>query len=104
MGFLLSDCGSGGHVTAVAYVLDQQSSQIASSELAVDGQVEQRKLARIRRHLESGADRPDFLELQGRLLARMLPFVPRNVRRGGGVSRVHDDLLLGEGRFSLRLL
>ncbi|SOY77667.1 hypothetical protein CBM2589_U10169 [Cupriavidus taiwanensis] len=36
MGFLLSDCGSGGHVIAVAYVLDQQSSQIASSERSSD--------------------------------------------------------------------
>lgn len=60
MVFLLSDCGSGGHVTALAYVLDQQSSQIASSGLAVDGQVEQRKLGRIQGHLESGADRQDF--------------------------------------------
>jgi hypothetical protein len=47
----------------MAHVPDLESDEIASAQLAVDAQVEQREFAYATLHLEADAERPDVLEL-----------------------------------------
>lgn len=63
LGLLLHDCRSGRHVASVADILDQQPGKIARSELVINREIEHRELTKVRRHLESRPDRPDFSEL-----------------------------------------
>jgi hypothetical protein len=58
-------------------VLDFQAYHIAALKLAVDGEIEKRKIPHFALHLQPGADRPDVLGLQGRFRADDLALVPR---------------------------
>jgi len=49
-------------------VADAQLHKIAAAKLAIDAQVEQCKIAGARLYLKPDANRPDILDLQGRLL------------------------------------
>jgi hypothetical protein len=53
-----------------------QAHDIATAKFAVDGEIEQSKVAHLALHLQSGADRPDVLRLQGRFRANKLALVP----------------------------
>ena len=66
-------------------VLDFEAHDIAAAKLAVDGEIEQSKVAHLALHLQSGADRPDVLGLQGRFRANKLAFVPRPSGGGRGI-------------------
>ncbi len=70
-------------------VVDFQPNEFATSELAVDGQIEHREITPALLELEPDPNRPDVLWLQGALLADQAYFVP-----GGCVA--------GVGRVSLR--
>ncbi len=56
---------------------DPQLDQVARSQLAIDGQIEQRQLPSAIGKLQSNPDSPDVLELEGCLLTDDLAFVPR---------------------------
>jgi hypothetical protein len=85
-------------VAAQAYVLHLQSRQIASSEFAVDRQVEHCQLTNVRRHLQACPNSPNLAQLQRRLLACQPALVPRYPPlNGGAIMRFHVDLLFDEG-------
>jgi hypothetical protein len=50
---------------------------VAAAQLAVDRQIEQRQLSRLPGHAQLSANGPDLVQLQRRLLANQLAFVPR---------------------------
>jgi len=93
LGLLLHHHRPRGDLVSMGDVSYSQLDQIAPPQLAVDRQVEQRKVAQGLRELQSYADGPDLLQLQRRFLANKLPLVPGVALdgvRGGG--RVHDEL------------
>jgi len=55
-------------MTAQDHVLDAKADQIAAAQLAIDGEVEERKLPDSMFELQSNPDRPDLLQLQRGLL------------------------------------
>jgi hypothetical protein len=61
-----------------------------------------REIARSARQLEPDADRPDFFQLERRLLANQLALVPR-FRVGTSNSFIHGELLKVRGRSILRV-
>jgi hypothetical protein len=91
-------------MASYADVLHLHGRPIARPKLAVDRQVEHRKLASVGRHLQSRSNRPDFSQLQRRLLATQPPLVPRHPTSGGRIKRFHDKLLFNEGRSIVRLV
>jgi hypothetical protein len=84
-GFLLPNGGSLHGVAMRRNVLDFQAHHIATAKLAVDGEIEQSKVAHLVLHLQPGADRPDVLGLQGRFRANKLAFVPGPASGGHGI-------------------
>ena len=84
-GFLLPHGGSLHGVAMRRNVLDLQAHHIATAELAVDGEIEQSKVAHLALHLQPGANGPDVLGLQGRFRANELAFVPRSASGGRGI-------------------
>jgi hypothetical protein len=98
LSFLLHDRCASANLVAHADVLHAQACQIARSELAVNGKVEHRQFANIRRKLKPSSYRPYLVQLQWRLLARQPPFVPWNVTRLVESGCFHDGLLSGEGK------
>src|SRR5262249_10419344 len=79
-------------VAVGCHVVDPQCDQIAATQLAVDGKIEQRQVARAPLQLQLGADRPHVAGPQGRLRAGELALVPhRSIRPGAwGWSRCHS--------------
>jgi hypothetical protein len=65
LGLLLQDDSPSCDSLAARHVPDSKLDQIASPQLAVDGQIEQRKIADTVADLQPDADGPDVLELQG---------------------------------------
>ena len=65
--------------------MDAQPDQIAAAQLAVDGQVEQGKVAQFAAELEPDPDGPDFLRLQRGFLAAQFAFVPRAAAMFDGI-------------------
>src|ERR1700722_359603 len=63
LGLLLHDGGPRSHVASVTNVLHLQSREIARSKLAIDCEIEYRKLTDVRGHLKPRPDRPNFPEL-----------------------------------------
>src|SRR4051812_37605807 len=51
--------------------------EVAASQLAVDAQIEERKLAHAAFHLQADSKRPDLVDLERRLLPNDLSLVPR---------------------------
>ena len=75
----------------MAHVPDFEGDEVASAQLAVDAQVEEREFAQRALHLEAHAQRPDVLELEGRLLPDDLALVPR-LASSGNACGFHDGL------------
>jgi hypothetical protein len=63
-------------MTMRSNVLDPQADNVASSELAIDGQIEHREVACAPSDLQLGTDRPDVLRPERRLGADQFTFVP----------------------------
>jgi hypothetical protein len=76
----------------------REFAQVAPPKLAVDSELKQRELALTSSKLQSYANCPNFLQLEGCLPAKELPHVPRlsNFCRAG----FHDTLLLHDGAVS----
>jgi hypothetical protein len=90
--------------------LDLEADDIATSQLAVDSQIEHGKIPRSLVNQELGPDRPDVFLPQRGLCSNQLPFVPR-YPLGGGKREIgivlhgrtplvadEDDLALRAGR------
>jgi hypothetical protein len=65
-------------------VRNLQADQIASTKLAVDCEIEQRKVAKIAGKLEAHADGPYVLGQERALLPEYAAFVPRDLGRNDG--------------------
>jgi hypothetical protein len=91
-------------------VLNLKGDDIATSQLAVDGQIEHGQITRSLVDLELGPDRPDVFLPQRRLGSNQLPFVP-GYPPGGGQQEIgivlhgrtplvaeEDDLAFRAGR------
>lgn len=70
-------------------ILNFQSDQITSSQLAIDSQVEQGKIPGFVGQLQSGTDRPYFFEAQWSLLPYRLTLVPGSCVGLRNVINVH---------------
>ena len=73
---LLHDHSPTGHAFPVCDVSDAQPHQFTGPELAVDGDVKQRKLAGSLRELQTDTDGPDVFEAQRGLLSDKLALIP----------------------------
>jgi len=72
LGLPLHHNRAGCDVTALDHVVNAMPYQVAPSQLAVDGEVEQREFPGSTIQLQSNPDGPDLFQLQGRLLAEQL--------------------------------
>lgn len=70
----------------MAHVPLPESAEVAAAQLAVHAQVEEGEFSNPDLHLEPYAQRPDFLELEGRTLSGDLALVPRLAL--SGVARI----------------
>ena len=88
-GLLLDHGRSIANSPAGQYVVDPQPREVAAPELAVDGQIEHRKIALAALQLQTNANCPDVLWLERALLAGQATLVPgialprRNAPFGG---------------------
>jgi hypothetical protein len=72
----LNDHGARQNLVAMGYIPHMKADQVAASQLAVDGQIEQGQVANRMVVLQVDTDRPDILGLEGWLLADQLALVP----------------------------
>src|ERR1700688_176134 len=89
-GLLLADSHSLNGVSVRGDVFDFESDNIATAQLAIDGEIEQCQVAFALCHLKFGADRPDVFWPQWRLGSGQLALVPRGAlgRSGRWISVV----------------
>jgi len=95
LGLPLHDNGASGDAFAVCDVTHLESYQVTGSELAVDRQVEQGKVADAVGDLKAHPDGPDVFELEGRLLPDQLALVPGLAVQHAGGRLVHDSAPFG---------
>jgi hypothetical protein len=86
LGLVLHDDGARCDLIAVADVADPQCDEVATPELAVDAQVEERQLAHAVLHLEPHPKCPDVLELEWSLLPDDLALAELHRRLAGGAA------------------
>jgi len=77
----LNDGGAVSDPATGADVVDLQPHEVTASELAIDGEIEQGKVARSVLELEPDPDCPDILRFQRSLLPGKSSLVPGNVPR-----------------------
>src|SRR5271165_6351289 len=65
------------HAPACGDVVDPKANEIAAAQLAIDGEIEQRQIARVVLHLKPDTNGPDLFRPQGTLLADEAALVPR---------------------------
>jgi hypothetical protein len=80
-GLLLADRRSLNGVSVRGNILDFETDDIATTQFAVDGKIEQRQVALAVRHLKFGAYRPDVFWPERRLRPGQLALVPRGTLR-----------------------
>ena len=73
LGLLLHDNRARGYMTALHDVLHAKSHQVAPAQLAIDCEIEKRKLAGSMIQLQANPDRPDFFQLQRGFWPSSLP-------------------------------
>jgi hypothetical protein len=73
----LADVGSIDGVAVGCYVIHSEGDEIAAAQFAVDGEVEQRQVARAALKLQLGSNGPYVSRSQWRLRTGELAFVPR---------------------------
>jgi len=93
IGLFLHDDRPCRDMTALDYIVDVQPYQIATAQLVVDGEFEQRQFPRSMVQLQSNPNRPDLLQLQRWLLTDQLAFVPRCSAHCFRRSGIHKRLL-----------
>src|SRR5215471_18154897 len=77
LGLVLHHHSASCDLVAVADVSYPEGDKITATQLAVDPEVGESKLARQALHLQAHSKRPDVLELERRLLANDFSLVPR---------------------------
>ena len=77
-GLVLNDSCPGDGVPAVGDIADPQVDEIASTEFAVDREIEQGEIPDLLFELKPDSDGPDLLELERGFGTSELPFVPGN--------------------------
>jgi hypothetical protein len=94
-GLSLNDAGAVSYLAVNANVVNVQPHEAATAQLAVDGEIEQCKVAPAPLKLEPNAGCPDLLRFQRAFLANQLALVPWASRKAhqGGDRGVHDSLL-----------
>jgi hypothetical protein len=90
--FLLKNQRARRHDLAMADVARPLGHEVATSKLAIDGQIKKREIATTVGDLKPDANRPYFLELERRFLTHELAFIPRLPDRVCS-SSFHDWLL-----------
>lgn len=93
LGLVLHDDGARCELNAVADVADPQGNEVATPELAVDAQVEERQLAHAVLHLESHPKCPDVLELEWSFCPTILPLF-----QGSRWTALATDPMMGSHR------
>src|SRR5438552_9820254 len=93
LGFLLHDNRAAGDTTALDHIMDAQRDQITSAQFTVDGKVEQCEFPGSMIQLQPNPDSPDLFQLQRRLLAEQLAFVPWRNAPSGLRRRIQESLL-----------
>src|SRR6185437_15679261 len=83
---LLSDGRTVDRIAIRRDVFDPQGDNVATSQLAVDRKVEQRKVAGPSFDQESGSDRPGLVWAQRRLGSDKLALVPGRATGDGGAA------------------
>jgi hypothetical protein len=68
----LTDVGAVNCIAVGRHVLHAQSDEVATTQLAIDGQIEERQVANAPFQLQPGADGPDMADPQRRLRATVL--------------------------------
>ena len=76
-GLLLDDGRAVAKSTRAHQVAYLDLDEIAASQLAIDGQIEQRSVAQAPMFIEIEADRPNIPQFQGSLWTHVLPGIPR---------------------------
>jgi hypothetical protein len=76
---LLDDGGAVSNPAAGANIVDLQPHEVAASELAIDGEIEQSEVARSVLQLKPHPDRPNVLRFQRTLLPGQMALVPGNL-------------------------
>ena len=84
----------------MAYVANAQPHEIASTQFAVDAEIEQGEFSQAALHLQANPDAPNRLQLERCLLPDQLALVPRVVMTN--LCRFHRDLHSVEGDRTLR--
>jgi hypothetical protein len=82
-GLMLDNRRPVSHAAARSYVIDPKADEIAAAQLAIDSEVEHRKIAFAALYLKSDTNGPDFFRPKGALLANEAAFVPCGARRSG---------------------
>src|SRR6266568_384278 len=75
----LNDGGAVWHPAASANIVDLQPHEVTASELAIDGEIEQSKVARPALQLKPDPDRPNVLGFERTLLPGQTAFVPGSI-------------------------
>src|SRR5580700_5485770 len=93
--FLLDHGGAVRHSATSAHIVDAQPHEIATPQLAIDGQIEKREVAFTSLKLEPDADRPDLLRLERTFLPNEAVLIPGNFGKADerGERGVHGCLL-----------
>jgi hypothetical protein len=78
VGFHLDHGGAVAHMASHGHVVDPEANQVATAQLAVDGEIEQREVATPLFELKPDADCPD---VQRALLANQAPLIPGRFRK-----------------------
>jgi hypothetical protein len=81
-GLALADSGAVDGVAVRRHVIDAERHQIAASQLAVDGEVEQHQVTRAPLELQPGSDAPDVTGSKRRLRTGELAFLARRLSSG----------------------
>jgi hypothetical protein len=82
--FLLSDSRSIRGIAIRRDIINFEGHEIATTELAIDSEVEERKVPNAAFDLKLSSDRPNVLGAKRRLCPDDLPFIPGDVLRAEG--------------------
>lgn len=77
---------------------DVETNEVASSQFAVDSEVDESQLAEVARQLQLYSDRPDLLELEWSLLADELAIVQAGRETGCKAFRFIGSSGVGEDK------
>jgi len=86
----LHDRSSRSHSAIEGYIVDPKRNEVTSSQLAVEGEIEQSQVANALRHLEPDPNGPDLPGFERRFEADQLASVPRC---DGAAGMVSDSIL-----------